>query len=123
MRAPARSAQDSSCSPAAARNVSPAARTTPLPCSRLAQGELADRRGLANPVHADEEPHGRPIAVGVGKRLDIALEHRDEIVLERLEESRRVGDRKGTIAQSVPKIPEDPRRRRDTHVGEDESLL
>ena len=89
----------------------------------LAQGELADRRGLADTVHADEEPHRRSVAVREGKRLDIALEHRDEIVLKRLEESWGVGGGKVAAAQLRPKISEDPRRGRDTHVSEDERLL
>ena len=63
--APVRSAQTPSCSPAAARKVSPAARTTERPVCQLAMRELADRRRLADAVHADEEPHrGRVLADG-----------------------------------------------------------
>ena len=89
----------------------------------LSQGELSDRRRLADPVHPDEEPHRRPVALAVGERLDIAFEHRDEIVLKRLEESRRVGRRKGATAQPVPEVTENSGRGRDTHVGKDEGLL
>ncbi len=76
----------------------------PPACLHLPQGKLPNRCGLANPVHADEEPHGRPVAVREDKRADIALEHRDEIILKRLEESGGVGGGKGTAAQLCPKI-------------------
>ena len=58
--APARWAHSSSCSTAAARNVSAAPITT-VPAQLLAQmpGELADRRRLARAVDADGEDHRR----------------------------------------------------------------
>ena len=66
-RRPARPTS-SSCSAAAARNVSPAAISTVRPSATLLAGDLADRRRLADAVDADEQPHVR--AAGVG-RLEV----------------------------------------------------
>ena len=123
IRAPARSAQVSSCSPAAARNVSPAASTTPRPRLHLAQGELADRRRLADAVHPDEEPHRRAFALAERERLVVALEHGREVSLQRLEECGGVGGGQGAVFQFGSEIVEDPCRRRDPDVGEDQRLL
>ena len=57
--APARSAQVSSCSAAAARNVSPAAITTERPSSACRLPTLPIGGRLADAVHADEQPHVR----------------------------------------------------------------
>ena len=57
--APARSAQISSCSSAAARNVSAAPTSTERPCSVQLPRELADRRRLPGAVHADDEHDAR----------------------------------------------------------------
>ena len=59
--APARSAQISSCSSAAARNVSAAPTRTVRPCSRELLRELPDRRRLPGAVDADDEDDGRAV--------------------------------------------------------------
>ena len=64
-------------------------------------------------------PSPSPYAEG----LHVAFEHGDEIGLQCVEEGGRVRCRNGTVAQSGPKIIEDPCRGRDAHVGEDERLL
>ena len=53
-RTPTRLPQTSSCCTAAARKVSPAASTTFLPSALQLRRELADRRRLADAVHADD---------------------------------------------------------------------
>ena len=57
---------------AAARNVSAAARRTVLPSPRVAARELADRRGLAGPIDADDEHDGRR-ARDRGPRLPVRI--------------------------------------------------
>ncbi len=56
----------------------------------LPQGELPDRRRLADPVHPDEEPHRGTVVRAEGERADVTVEHRDEVGLQRLQEGRRV---------------------------------
>ena len=66
--APARSAQTSSCSPAAARNVSAPAIADRSALAGEPGGELADRRGLPAPVHAHDEDHREPAARSAAAR-------------------------------------------------------
>ena len=74
---PSRSAQTSSCSTAAARNVSAAARTTDFRGGDGARGELRGRRRLARSVHADHEDDvrragARPVGPGTVSRRAIS---------------------------------------------------
>ena len=76
----ARSAQISSCSSAAARQVSAAPSRTERPCSRSFCGELADRRRLAGAVDADDEDDAR--ALGQVQRSRLA-QHLGDLLRER----------------------------------------
>ena len=75
-RAPERSAQISSCSSAAARNVSAAPSVTARPCSRSLLRELADRRRLARAVDADDE-HAPPARAADVERRRLTEERSD----------------------------------------------
>ena len=68
MSTPARSAQMTSCSAAAARKVSAAAQQHLLALRLAAGGQLADGGGLAHAVDADEEDDGR-LAAQVQRRV------------------------------------------------------
>ena len=73
---------------AAARNVSPAASITFLPSRVQLRGELADGRGLAGAVDADDEDHVRLVRAVDDERLgdrrqhalDLACEHGAHLV-------------------------------------------
>jgi len=67
------------------------------------QGKLPNVVVLPTPFNADEEPHGRPVAVREDKRADIALELEMRFILKRLEESGGSVAEKGTAAQLCPK--------------------
>ena len=99
VRARARSAQTSSCSPAAARNVSDAARLTRLPSADERARELADRGGLPGAVDADHEDDVAPRRAG--RRAGLRAEHR--------ERPRRAASSTGSVARRV--VGAQPRRR------------
>ena len=109
---PARSAQISSCSSAAARNVSAAPSVTVRPDSRSFDGELADRRRLAGAVDADDEDDG-------GRVRDVER--------RRLAEQRRdlLGERLAELGQLLPRLepPDQLGRRAHADVGVDQRLL
>ena len=73
--APARSAQISSCSSAAARYVSAAATTTERPCSASLAESLPIVVVLPGPVDADDEDHGRLVRDVEDRRLAEELGH------------------------------------------------
>ena len=122
--APARSAQVSSCSPAAARKVSPAASTTAAARLRSrGSASLPIVVVLPTPFTPTKSQTRRSLAVPEGQRVVVALEHGDEIGLEGLQEGLGVGGGDLAAAHLRSKVPEDPRRGRHAHVREDERLL
>ena len=111
--APARSAQISSCSSAAARNVSAGAEDDGAAVLAQLLRELADRRRLARAVDADDEDHGRPRAERRASRG--CAEQRLDLLGERLTE---VGQ---LTARLEP--PHDLGRRRHADISVDQRLL
>ena len=102
---------------AAARNVSAAARMTDRPSPRIAAGELADRRGLAGPVDADDEDDGRARRhAGRGVQAEVARdEERRQLGPDRRLGAARVAPRAGPLDQLD--------RQRGPDVAGDQRLL
>ena len=118
--APARSAHVSSCSAAAARNVSPAAITTVWPASACRLPTLPIVVVLPTPFTPDEQPHvGR--ARLVVERAVAAGEVGLELRLQRLEQRGRLGDAVGV--DGGPQAVEDVGGGGDADVGDDQRLL
>ena len=117
---PARSPQRSSCSTAAARNVS-AAPTTTVRFERVLEvpGELADRRRLAGAVDADDEDHRR-----VGPQVDLVVAGAGELG-EQLREAvgqRLAADQVALLGLAF-ELLDDLGGRRGADVGVDQRLL
>ena len=86
MSACARSAQISSCSSAAARNVSAAARTTECPCSRSLFASLPIVVVLPVPLTPTTQDHARPRRATARRGAAVPLEQRGRLLDERLAE-------------------------------------
>ncbi len=93
------------------------------PVGDLLVGELADRRGLADAVDADEHPHVRAarLAVDERERPVGGLEPRGHLGLQRVEQLLRLGDllRRDTCAKPVDQLL----RHADADVGAEQGLL
>ena len=123
--APTRSAQISSCSPAAARKVSPAPSSTVPPGRLQLGGELADGGGLARAVDAHHHHHpgprrrrgARPAGVGSPSRA------RMRAISSRSAASSRAGSESSLARHAGADRLEQRGGGRDADVGGEEHLL
>ena len=86
----------------------------------LALGELGDRRGLARPVDADEQPYGRPVRRVVQRPVD-AREVVDDLLAQERDEL--LGVVNARRHRPRPELVEQAGRRRHADVGDEQRLL
>ena len=109
MSTPARVAQISSCSTAAARNVSAAQTSGCCPCASIQVRELADGRGLARAVDADDQDHAWACRVRGGALVRAASKIAR---ISSLTRSRSDSPRRGRCPSRPSRCARRPRRRR-----------
>ncbi len=110
--APARTAQTSSCSPAAARNVSAPARLTRVSLADEPPGELADRGRLARAVDPDHDDHAEAFVREREPR--VRPEDRDHLLSE---QRFRIRFTSSTVRERARRAPMRPSARHPPSTG------